>query len=70
MRRLWQVRPQDETAGATAPQPAAWFLRGRLYSLLFVQLIAYLHCYNSCRTHVNYIYGGYNCEYHTIAEYT
>ena len=30
-----------------------WFLRGRLNLILFVQLIALLHCYNSHRTHVN-----------------
>ena len=28
-----------------------WFLRGRLYLILFVQLVAYLYCYNSYRPH-------------------
>ena len=32
-----------------------WFLRGRLNLILFVQLIALLHCYNSYQTHVKYI---------------
>ena len=66
MRRLRQVRPQDETAGPCFPT-GGWFLRGRLNLILFVQLIivcsvdcvitqliALLHCYNSHRTHVYY----------------
>ena len=30
-----------------------WFLRGRLNLILFVKLIAYLHCCNSRRTHID-----------------
>ena len=30
-----------------------WFLRGRLNSLFFVQLIAYLHCHSFHQTHIN-----------------
>ena len=40
-----------------------WFLRGRLNLILFVQLIALLHCYNSYRTHVNYIVA-YQSDYY------
>mgnify|MGYP005802214125 CR=1 FL=1 len=39
-----------------------WFLRGRLNLILFVQLIAYLHCHNSRRTHINqHRYAVHNC---------
>ena len=41
MRRLRQVRPQDETAGTTASQPAAWFVRGCL-EIFNVRLFVYL----------------------------
>ena len=41
MRRLWQVRPQDETAGTTASQPEAWFVRGCL-EIFNVRLFVYL----------------------------